>query len=185
MKRKSGMLLYAAVLMGAVLAFGGCGSGSGDSQLSSESLGANNEGENTNNSAEGYCFVSGDAKITPDMDMDEALSSLTEAKSVFEAPSCAGEGISYHYDFGAYEVETYPAADGKNRVGYITLKDDTVATPEGIDLSMSREDVIRVYGEDYDDAGNMICYEKQGSKLKFIFEGENIISIEYVSAVIG
>lgn len=196
MKRKSGMLLCAAVLMGAVLAFGGCGSGSGeqsgDRQLYGESIGTSNEGEKSgsedgaaNDSAEGYSFISGDAKITPDMDIDEALSSLSKAKSVFEAPSCAGEGISYLYDFGAFEVETYPAADGKNRVGYITLKDDTVATPEGIDLSMNREDVIRAYGEDYDDADNMICYEKQGSKLKFIFEGENIISIEYASAVIG
>lgn len=198
MRRKCSMVRLAAVLMGAALTLSGCGSGgagqNSDSLDFGESIGVEDTGvkgdsadmtESGKSDAEvtGYYFMSGDVKIAPDMDMDGLK--LAEAKSVFEAPSCAGEGISYLYDFGAYEIETYPAADGKNRIGYITLKNDIVATVEGIDLSMNREDVIRVYGNEYEEADNMICYEKQGAKLKFIFEGENIISIEYASAVIG
>ena len=68
-------------------------------------------------------------------------------------------------------------------VGYITLKDDTVATPEGIDLSSTREDVIAAYGEDYAEDDKKISYEKDGMTLNFIFSGEDIASIEYVSSL--
>lgn len=145
-----------------------------------------NQGNLTEGSTEnGYFFVTGGVTIGVDMDMDELVSKLAEAKSVFEAPSCAGEGVDYVYSFGSFEIETYPAADGKNRIGYIVLKDDTTATAEGIDLSMTKEDVIHTYGEDYEEYGEGIIYEKAGTKLTFIFDGEVIKSIQYVSAVIG
>ena len=70
-------------------------------------------------------------------------------------------------------------------MGTIILKDDTVATPEGIDLSKTKEDVIAVYGNDYDGTDRMISYEKDGMKLNFIFDGDNIASIEYNSSVMN
>lgn len=132
-----------------------------------------------------YYFVSGDVTVQVDADMDELLVVLGESKSVFEAPSCAGEGISYYYNYSSFEIETYPDADGKNCIGYIYLKDDMVATTEGIDLSMEKADVIDTYGEDYEAFDSAIIYEKEGSKLCFIFDGDQIISIEYRSAVIA
>ncbi len=132
-----------------------------------------------------YYFVSGDVTVQVDADMDELIALLGESKSVFEAPSCAGEGISYFYSYASFEIETYPASDGKNRIGYIYLKDDMVATTEGIDLSMEKADVIDTYGEDYEAFDSAIIYEKEGSKLCFIFDGDQIISIEYRSAVIA
>lgn len=145
-----------------------------------------NQGNITEDHTEnGYFFVAGGVTIGVDMDMDELVSELAEAKSVFDAPSCAGEGVDYIYNYGSYEIRTYPAADGKNRVGFIILKDDMIATAEGIDMSMTREAVIRAYGEDYEEIGTGITYEKGGTKLNFVFDGDDIISIEYVSAVVG
>ncbi|MFI3213044.1 MAG: hypothetical protein R3Y24_06850 [Eubacteriales bacterium] len=132
-----------------------------------------------------YCFVSNDVIIQVDADMDLLKVDLEESKSVFEAPSCAGEGVSYLYDFSSFEIETYPAEDGKNRIGYIYLKDDMVSTLEGIDLSMKKDDVILTYGTEYEEFDNQFVYEKEGTKLCFIFEEEQIISIEYRSALIG
>lgn len=208
MRLKSRMLL-AATALGMTLLLCGCGesadkgnaaevisdtaeikdeadtgeTGSGESVETLQSQ----ETEQTSKIAEysGYYFVVNEVTIAVDMDMDELLSQLMEAKSVFEAPSCAGEGISYIYNFSAFEIETYPAVDGKNRIGYLILKDDTLATVEGVDLSMTKEDVILVYGENYEEIANQITYEKDGMKLNFIFEEDNITSIEYVSAVIG
>lgn len=142
-------------------------------------------GQTTQNVSSGYYFVISGVTVAVDMDMDELVSQLPEAKSVFSAPSCAGEGLSYTYNYSSYEIETYPAADGKNRIGFITLKDDTVATVEGVDLSMTKEDAILAYGENYEESTNQITYEKDGTKLNFIYDGDNIISIEYVSIVIG
>lgn len=203
--RKKSRIFQVAMILGMTICMCGCGSAA-DSDAAgnqnpdlqtqdtqNESGNSEAEGESTNipetdpaeNSVTGYVFDVNGVTVKVDMDMDELAPQLGESKSIFEAPSCAGEGISYIYNFTSYEIETYPAADGKNRIGFIVLKDDTVATVEGIDLSMTKEDVILIYGEDYEENGSQITYEKDGTKLNFIYEGENIISIEYVSAVIG
>lgn len=161
------------------------GAGETEQEGSAGTLQSQETEQTVQNVDSGYYFIINEVTVAVDMDMDELVSQLPEAKSVFEAPSCAGEGISYIYIFSSYEIETYPAEDGKNRIGFITLKDDTVATVEGVDLSMSKEDAVLVYGENYDESPSQITYEKDGMKLNFIFEEDSIISIEYVSSVIG
>lgn len=204
--RLKNRMLAAAVALGIALFLCGCGesadngNGSGDISGTTEnkdaagagetgqdgSEGTSQETEQTTQSAvNGYYFVINGVTIAVDMDMDELVSQLPEAKSVFSAPSCAGEGMSYTYNYSSYEIETYPAADGKNRIGFITLKDDTVATVEGVDLSMTKEEAILAYGDNYEESTNQITYEKDGTKLNFIYDGDNIISIEYVSIVVG
>lgn len=201
-------MLAAAVMLGMAMLLGGCGEsageGNGPEGISSTVIGGNpagagetgqdesagasqseEPGQTPQNVSSGYYFVINGVTVAVDMDMDEMVSQLPEAKSVFSAPSCAGEGMSYTYNYSSYEIETYPAADGKNRIGFITLKDDTVATVEGVDLSMTKEEAILVYGEGYEESTNQITYEKDGTKLNFIYDGDNIISIEYVSVVIG
>ena len=116
--------------------------------------------------------------------MDMASVNLGEAKSVFEAPSCAGQGTAYVYDYGSYEIETYPS-DDKNLIGFIILKDDTVSTTEGIDLSKTKDDIISAYGDGYTENDNGLSYAVDNMKLNFIFDGDDIVSIEYVSNVVG
>lgn len=204
MKGKS-KILQAAMILGMAICICGCGSAANTDADADQSANVqtqdmesegntpkedgdgmeNSETDQSGNVVNGYAFEINGVTVQVDMDMDELAAQLGESKSIFEAPSCAGEGISYIYNFTSYEIETYPAADGKNRIGFIVLKDDTVATAEGIDLSMTKEDIIQVYGESYEENGSQITYEKDGTKLNFIYEGNNIISIEYVSAVIG
>lgn len=132
----------------------------------------------------GYVFENDGITIGVDVDMAPIADALGEPKSIFEEPSCAAQGTAYLYTYPGFTVNTYP--DGEtNLVGYITLKDDTVATPEGIDLSSTREDVIAAYGEDYAEDDKKISYEKDGMTLNFIFSGEDIASIEYVSSVMN
>ena len=201
--KKQIRVLQAALLLGLTVGLCGCGqtgdagTSGADTETQNEEHGSDNAGsagenEETNDTdgekqeaVKGFVFDAGGVMIAADMDMDELKPQLAESKSIFEAPSCAGEGISYIYNYVSYEVETYPAEDGKNLIARITLKDDTVATNEGIDLSMTKADVIRTYGEDYEESANQLIYEKDGYKIYFIFDGDNIISIEYISAVLG
>lgn len=202
--RNKSKLLQVAMILGMSICLCGCGStadgtagdertdgqtqvvGSADTNPETEETGTEiSEGNSAAENETGYVFDVDGVAVGVDMDMDELATQLGESKSIFEAPSCAGEGIDYIYNYASYEIETYPAANGKNLIGFITLKDDTVATPEGIDLSMTKDDVIRVYGDNYEEDGSQIVYESNGTKLKFIFEGDSIISIEYVSAVLG
>lgn len=176
------------LVLGMAFSFTACGSGD-DTNTSVDSPIVSEESQQTETTtvqtvSTGYTFRDGNYSFFPDQDMD-AAAMPPEVKSVFEAPSCAGQGTAYIYDFGSYEIETYPAADGKNVIGFITLKDDMVQTAEGIDLSKSREDIIAAYGNDYEEDAGKITYKKGNMKLNFVMDGDSIISIEYVSAVIG
>lgn len=203
-KSRRNKMLAAAMLIGAMLCMNGCGSTEEKTeQVEAEDLPATEEtdaqapeteeagesGQDAEKTAQdgvkGYYFMAGNVVLQTDVEFETVKEGLGEEQSVFEAPSCAGDGKDYIYNYTAYEVETYPGEGGVNKIAYIVLKDDTVATPEGIDLSMTKEDVVAAYGEDYEEVGDQFSYEKDGTKLNFVFEGDNIISIEYASTVIG
>ncbi len=175
----------AALVAGIAFSFAltGCSSKPGPDDDKSSGQGSTPSGSEADKQA-GYLFEINGVTLGVDMDMNELVPELGEAKSVFEAPSCAAQGTAYVYSYGSYEIETYPDGE-KNRIAYIILKDDTVATPEGIDLSKTRADIIKAYGQASEESDNRISYEKGGMKLNFIFGGDDITSIEYVSGVVG
>lgn len=179
-------IFAAALAMGITLALALTGCGREADPVNGE-VGKNEQDSTSSGNEvrqECYLFEINGVTLGVDMDMNELTSNLGEAKSVFEAPSCAAQGIAYVYGYGSYEIETYPDGE-KNRIAYIILKDDTIATPEGIDLSKTKADVIKVYGEASEESDGRITYKKGGMKLNFIFSGENITSIEYVSGTVG
>lgn len=186
-KRNRKLLSIFAVCCAAVMCLTACGADDGQTGGSASAGGTGQQGSAPSQGNEtkqtGYLFQANGVTIGVDMNMNELLSGLGEAKSVFEAPSCAAQGTAYVYNYTSFEIETYP--DGKNNlIAYIILKDDMVATSEGIDLSKTKADVIKAYGEGYKEDGSRLTYEKDGMKLNFIFEGENIKSIEYVSGAV-
>ena len=75
----------------------------------------------------------------------EVLGALGEAKSVNESPSCAFEGVDRTYYYGSFYLTTCPGKKGEVISG-LWFADDTVATPEGIRIGSSREDVEKAYG---------------------------------------
>lgn len=184
-KMRMAALLAAGVMAGFCLS--GCGSDPdaeiGGSQGSSQNVsGQQGSQAESKTEAAGFLFEVNGVKLGVDMDMNELLSKLGTSKSVFEAPSCAAQGTAYIYDYSSFEIETYPDGE-KNLIGYIILKDDTIATAEGIDLSKTRADIIKAYGDQFEESGSHLIYSKDGMKLNFIFEGEDIISITYASSV--
>lgn len=152
----------------------GCGGGGNNS--------TDTDGDKADNSAKGYVFEVGGVKLAADMDVSTALEQLGEASNYREEPSCAGQGIAKVYTYSGYEITTYPE-DGTDRIACILLKDDTVATQEGIDMSKTREDVIEAYGDGYTEKNESLIYEKDGMQLCFVIQDGNIVSIEYGSSV--
>lgn len=127
---------------------------------------------------DGFAFVVNGFSLTPNMDASGIKGALGEPLSYFEEPSCASQGIDKYYTYPGYMIQTYDDGE-KEVINYITFKDDSVSTKEGIDLSMTKENVIEAYGEDYYETANSISYESGDTKLKFIFEDDLIIAIEY------
>ena len=132
--------------------------------------------------SKGYVFVAGGVTVEVDADMAPVLQALGEPASYFEAASCAFEGLDKIYTYNSFEIDTYPLQD-QDLVSAIILKDDSVTTAEGICIGDSLEKLQETYGEGAQENG-MLVYEKDGMKLCFILQDDNIISIEYRSTAL-
>lgn len=171
MKMKKMLAAVLTVSMLSVLALTGCGSDKGTDQpaVSSDA-----------ETVKGYVFDADGVEVAVDTDVTAVVDKLGEPDSYFEEPSCAGQGLTKIYTYAGFQIYTYEK-DKTDLIERIVLMDDTVATPEGVDLSMTRDDVIDAYGDDHTGTDNTIVYEKENMKLSFVFDGEAVISIEYVS----
>lgn len=132
--------------------------------------------------SKGYVFVASGVTVEVDADMAPVLQALGEPASYFEAASCAFEGLDKIYTYNSFEIDTYPLQD-QDLVSAIILKDDSVTTAEGICIGDSLEKLQETYGEGAQENG-MLVYEKDGMKLCFILQDDNIISIEYRSTAL-
>lgn len=171
MKFKKLIVMMSVCVLG-ISALTGCGSKetttANNDKPSTEETDKNKDTETDEDTDEkGYVFESNGVEIVVDMDMSTIADDLGEPDSYFEEPSCAAQGIAKIYTYPGYEIETYPDGD-KDLVACVVLKDDSVATPEGIDLSMTKDDIIDAYGSDYEESDRSMVYEKNGTKLCFI-----------------
>ena len=140
----------------------------------------------SNEKYEGFGYVLNvDGKdIQIGMSGEDLIRVLGETSNVFEAPSCAGQGIDYTYTYagGSVEITTVPNAQGVNLIDAMIIKDDLLSTPEGISLTMTLADVTAAYGDKYTTMGNAYVYEEDGMQLQFIIENDEVTSIQYVVA---
>ena len=130
--------------------------------------------------SDGYVFSYNGTDIMMDAEADPVIAALGEYENYFESPSCAGQGIGKLYGYKDFEVQTYPE-DGRDLILYVRLTSDMVSTSEGIDLSATVDKVKEAYGEPSEENDSTLIYEKGGMKLKFIFDGDTMLSIEYDS----
>ena len=135
-------------------------------------------------SGKGFAFSHNGAAIEMDADAAPILEKLGEPVSYFEAESCAFEGLDKTYTYNGFELDTYPNGD-KDYVSAVVLKDDSVATAEGICIGDTREKLLQAYPDGGTEECGMIIYEKDGMKFCFIIKGDEVASIEYRSTVLN
>jgi len=133
--------------------------------------------------AKGYAFLFQDTAVEVDADAATVIQNLGEPLSYFEAPSCAFQGLDKIYTYNGFEIDTYPM-DEKDYISAIILRDDSVMTAEGVGIGDSVEKLEQAYGSDGTKEESMIVYDKDGMKLCFILQKDEIISVEYRSAVL-
>ncbi len=158
--------------------------GSGEGQQGGGAQdGQQNPGQGNAAAGEGYLFTANGVTIAMDADAAPILEQLGESASYFEAASCAFEGLDKTYTYNGFELDTYPTGD-KDYVSAVVLKDDSVATQEGICIGDSRDKVLQAYPDGGTEECGMIIYRKGGMKLVFILKEEEVASIEYRSTVL-
>ena len=139
--------------------------------------------QTNNTSVDDFVFEYKGIRISPDMNTNEFLADLGEPLHYYEVKSCAFEGMDKIYTYTSFEISTYP--NGANDlVSSIYFKDDTVTTEEGAYLGMAKSDVLALYGSNYTESAGAYVYSKGGMELHFIFDGETLASIEYVTTVL-
>lgn len=142
-----------------------------------------NEAEQETSSVKGYEFIYNGVSVTMDADAAPIIEKLGEPASYFEAASCAFEGLDKMYTYSGFEIDTYPVGD-KDYVSSVILKDDSVSTAEGVCIGDSFEKLQQTYDGEGEENAGMRVYVKDGMKLCFIMQGQDIIAIEYRSTVL-
>ena len=127
---------------------------------------------------EGFAFPFQGTIIHMDQNMAEVLEQLGEPLGVFEAPSCAFDGIDRIFSFPGIQIHTYPDGDF-DFVHTISIRDDSVTTMNGIFLGSDWDDVVAAYGDDYEQEFGMFTFTVGRTTLSFFIEDGMVIGILY------
>ena len=130
---------------------------------------------------DGYAFVYGGVSLYMDAGAD-VLKMLSGCMSVYEAPSCAFEGMDRVYDYGSFEVDTYEIA-GLEYISAILFKDDLAETAEGAYIGISEGELASLYNDGIRD-GNSLTFEKGGMRLRFFLANGEVSQIQYLSNIL-
>ena len=147
----------------------------------------NAEPASTDNAPAGtisYDYIYNGATIVVGEEADPIISALgTPDGEPFAAPSCAFTGESYYYNYGgeAVQVITYPDEHDQslNRIYSVELRNDTVATNEGIMVGDTYDDVIAKYGTPTSESMAYVMYRDGSKAVQFFTEGNTVKSIVY------
>ena len=166
MKKTVRILTLLLALLTLTLCFAACGGKSG--------AGAG-DGD-----GDGYVFKSPNgAKIAIGARHDDVIPKLGAYVSVNISDSCGGfSGKDRIYFYNGFRVYTTPSAKG-DVVIKIELTDDSVATPEGLTIGSTKDDVIKALGNGTATGGNL-TYEAGGMKLVFIIRDGFVTNIQYL-----
>lgn len=170
--------LFALLLVAAmVLSLTACG-GENNTQNDDPPV---SEPEIVDNETPLYYFEVNGKRVDVNEDMALALADLGEPLSYFEAESCAFDGLDKTYTYSGFVITTRPEGE-KDYIQSILLTDDSVTTAKGIYIGSTREEVIASYGETDDTLPTLLSYTGAGTTLNFVFDGDTVISIEYLPA---
>ncbi len=125
-----------------------------------------------------YSFFYKETQIKMDAEAAAIVSALGTPEKTLEQDSCAYQGKDTVYVYPGFEMGVYPAG-GVDKVSYVTLVDDTVATPEGIKIGSKAEDVTAAYGKDCEEEFGVYRYTL-GNSLLSIFTTNGVVDgVEY------
>ena len=129
-----------------------------------------------------YFQTSDGYKVAIGADADTAVDQLGNWISQNSSASCGGfEGRDYIYTYKGFRVSSTPAQEGQI-ICKIELIDDSVKTPQGLYIGMSRADAeTAMKGFTAEAVGDNLVYTEGNVKLQVIFRDGSISGIVYVA----
>ena len=176
--KKVGLLLMVLILL-----LTGCGGEKNTSKDLNGNKGGNEPVESTEKpddeeKTEEYVFEYKGITIAMNEKAAPILGRLGEPLDYFEAESCAFEGLDKIYTYSGFEIHTYEI-EGVDHVAAVMFLDDSVSTKEGAYLYSGLDDVLSKYGNNYVKDLGLYTYELNKSKISFLVEDDEVVSIEY------
>jgi hypothetical protein len=129
--------------------------------------------------ADGFAFEYSGKKIYMGENIEDAVSDIGEPKKTFEAPSCAFDGIDKIFSYSGFDLHTYPKGEN-DLIHTINLRDDSVSTAEGVMLGSSLSDMLKTYGDGYEQELGMYTYKKGKTSLQFLIVDDFVDAIMYL-----
>lgn len=123
-------------------------------------------------------------KLALDAEAAPIVAALGEPRTFAETNSCYGDGKDKVYEYTSFKVTTY-SMGGKDYILAVEIFDDadaTLATPEGIRIGASRDDVLEAYGDAAEESDTKLVYECDGVRLRFWLDGGVVTGIKYLKA---
>ncbi|MBO5512522.1 MAG: hypothetical protein J6B24_12370 [Clostridia bacterium] len=114
---------------------------------------------------------------------DKAVTTLGDWVSMNSSDSCGGfSGKDYLYTYHGFRMSTTPAKDGQI-ICKVELTDDSVKTPQGLYIGMSRADAeAAMKGYKAESVGDNLVYTSGSAKLQVVFRDGSVTGIIYVAA---
>ena len=114
---------------------------------------------------------------------DKAVTTLGDWISMNSSDSCGGfSGKDYVYTYHGFRMSTTPAKDGQI-ICKVELTDDSVKTPQGLYIGMSRADAeAAMKGFSSEKVGDNLVYTSGSVKLQVVFRDGSVSGIIYVAA---
>jgi hypothetical protein len=159
------------VLLSAVIMLAACGKSDNGTEALSES---------------DLKFLFNDKYFELDSDVQPLLAELGSDYDFSEAPSCVYEGTDKSYEYQGIAIYTYPL-NGKDLIDEIILYGSEFETSRGIRVGSSKDEIIKAYGEQYIEEGDMITYrlnvsESDSPCIYFVMSNGMVESISFYSA---
>ena len=114
---------------------------------------------------------------------DKAVTTLGDWVTMNSSESCGGfQGKDYVYTYHGFRMSTTPAKDGQI-ICKVELTDDSVRTPQGLYIGMSRADAEKAMkGFTAETVSDNLVYTSGSVKLQVVFRDGAVSGIIYVAA---
>ena len=114
---------------------------------------------------------------------DKAVTTLGDWVTMNSSESCGGfQGKDYVYTYHGFRMSTTPAKDGQI-ICKVELTDDSVKTPQGLYIGMSRADAEKAMkGFTAETVSDNLVYTSGSVKLQVVFRDGSVSGIIYVAA---
>jgi len=125
-----------------------------------------------------FVFTYGGVDIYFKEPIARVLSKLGPENEYYEYESCLFDGNEKIYVYDGFQMSTYIEDADIDRVYSVTLSVGT-KTPEGVQIGDTRDNIVKAYGDGYEEIPGSLIYERGGVLLSFNVEDEIITSISY------